>query len=86
MGSTRSAWTNFKDICVSLKRSPEHILSFYLAELGTTGAIDGSDRLMLKGKFQPKYIESLLRKYITEYVQCHMCRNTETELTRDPIR
>jgi translation initiation factor 2 beta subunit (eIF-2beta)/eIF-5 len=86
VGTTRTAWTNFKDICASLKRTPDHILSFYLAELGTTGAIDGSERLMLKGKFQPKYIESLLRKYITEYVQCHMCRNTETELTRDPIR
>ena len=83
VGTTRTAWTNFKDICAGLKRAPDHILSFFLAELGTTGAIDGSDRLLLKGKYQPKYVESLLRKYIQEFVQCHMCRNVETELRKD---
>ena len=85
VGTTRTAWTNFKDICAGLKRTPDHILSFYLAELGTTGAIDGSDRLLLKGKYMPKYIESLLRKYIAEFVQCHMCRNVETDLRRDNV-
>jgi len=85
VGTTRTAWTNFKDICAGLKRTPDHILSFYLAELGTTGAIDGSDRLLLRGKYQPKYVESLLRKYIVEYVQCQMCRNTETDLRRDNV-
>lgn len=48
-----------------MKRSTEHVLSFFLAELGTTGSIDGSERLVMRGKYQPKYIESLLRKYIT---------------------
>jgi hypothetical protein len=30
-----------------------------------------------------QYIESLLRKYIVEYVQCQMCRSFNTKLTRD---
>ena len=34
----------------------------------------GSDRLLVRGKYQPKYIESLLRKYIQEFVICAMCR------------
>lgn len=33
----------------------------------------------------PKYIESLLRKYIVEYVTCQMCRSPNTTLTRDPV-
>ena len=40
------------------------MLSFFLVELDTTGAIDGSDRLLLRGRFPPKVIESGLRKYI----------------------
>ncbi len=83
VGTTRTAWTNFNEICVGMKRSPEHVLSFFLAELGTTGSIDGSHRLLMRGKYQPKYIESLLRKYIQEYVICAMCRNLATDLTRD---
>ncbi len=83
VGTTRTAWTNFKEICTGMKRAPDHVLSFFLAELGTTGSIDGSDRLLVRGKYQPKYIESLLRKYIAEFVICSMCRNLNTELQRD---
>lgn len=87
--------------------------SFFLAELGTTGSVDGNDRFLMKGawgwvgyweeeeplaaapllppppapagKYQPKYVETLLRKYIAEYVTCAMCKSLDTELTRDPI-
>lgn len=37
------------------------------------------------GKYVPKYIESLLRKYIVEYVTCQMCRSPNTTLTRDAV-
>ena len=43
------------------------------------------DRLVIRGKFVPKYIESLLRKYIGEYVACQMCRSFNTALTRDSV-
>jgi hypothetical protein len=33
----------------------------------------------------PQYIESLLRKYIGEYVACQMCRSFKTNLTRDNV-
>ena len=58
-------------------------MSFFLAELGTTGSIDGSERFLIRGKYPPKYVENLLRKYITEYVKCVMCNSLETELHRD---
>ncbi|RYG64708.1 hypothetical protein EON64_13430 [archaeon] len=41
--------------------------------------------LYSRGKFAPKYIESLLRKYITEYVVCAMCRGFNTNLTKDSV-
>mmetsp|Transcript_23573 Transcript_23573/g.75656 ORF Transcript_23573/g.75656 Transcript_23573/m.75656 type:complete len:94 (-) Transcript_23573:236-517(-) len=56
-----------------------------MAELGTEGSIDGTQRLVIRGKYVPKYIESLLRKYIIEYVTCQMCRSANTTLTRDSV-
>ena len=83
VGSTRSAWVNFRACCAMMKRAQEHVMSFFLAELGTTGSIDGSERFLIRGKYPPKYVENLLRKYITEYVKCVMCNSLETELHRD---
>lgn len=43
----------------------DHVHQFVLAELGTEGSIAGDGQLVLKGKYGPKNIESLLRKYIS---------------------
>ena len=83
VGTTRTAWVNFKQMCATLRRPPEHVMAFFLAELGTTGSVDGSDRLLMRGKFTTKAFESLVRKYIEEYVSCRMCSNMETDLVRD---
>lgn len=32
-----------------MKRQPEHVFSFVVAELGTEGSIDGNQRLVLRG-------------------------------------
>eukprot|EP01055_Gregarina_sp_Pseudo9_P002380 Gregarina_sp_Pseudo_9__2379@NODE_2684_length_911_cov_73_149083_g2461_i0_p1_GENE_NODE_2684_length_911_cov_73_149083_g2461_i0NODE_2684_length_911_cov_73_149083_g2461_i0_p1_ORF_typecomplete_len233_score17_15eIF5_eIF2B/PF01873_17/4_4e03eIF5_eIF2B/PF01873_17/1_6e35Lar_restr_allev/PF14354_6/0_055Elf1/PF05129_13/5_2e02Elf1/PF05129_13/0_45_NODE_2684_length_911_cov_73_149083_g2461_i083781 len=83
VGSRRVAWTNFKEICNIMQRSQEHVCQFVLAELGTEGSIAGEGQLVLKGRYGTKHIESLLRKYITEYVTCSMCRSPQTTLERD---
>jgi len=82
-GSKKSAFANFLEICKQLKRTPKHLLAFLLAELGTSGSVDGSNHLIIKGKFQQKHIESILRKYIKEYVTCHTCHSADTELQKD---
>lgn len=64
VGTSKILWVNFPEICKMMKRDPEHVFRFFLAELGTTGSIDGNQRFMIKGKYVPKYIESLLKKYI----------------------
>ena len=68
-----------------MRRNPDHVFQFMMAELGTEGSIDGSQRLVIKGKFVPQYIESLLKKYIKEYVICQMCKSFNTTLTRDSV-
>jgi translation initiation factor 2 subunit 2 len=82
-GSKKTAFTNYSEICKLLKRQPKHVLQFLLAELGTTGSIDGNQCLIVKGRFQQKHFESVLRKYIKEYVTCHTCKSSDTDLIKD---
>ena len=83
VGSRKTLWVNFQEICSMMKRDPLHVYSFLMAELGTEGSIDGNERLIIRGRYLPKYIESLLRKYVIEYVTCEMCRSPNTDLVKD---
>jgi translation initiation factor 2 subunit 2 len=83
MSSKKTLWVNFQEICTMMQRSPDHVYAFFMAELGTEGSIDGNQRLIIRGKYVPKYIESLLRKYVVEYVTCEMCRSPNTDLVKD---
>lgn len=82
-GSKKTLFANVQEIATVLQRSPEHLIQFLFAELGTSGSIDGEKRLILKGKFQPKQMESVLRRYIIEYVSCKTCKSMNTELKRE---
>jgi len=46
---------------------PEHVIQFLFAEMGTTGSVDGAGRLVIKGRFQQKQVENVLRRYIGAY-------------------
>ncbi|KAL9904983.1 eukaryotic translation initiation factor 2 subunit 2 [Glossina fuscipes] len=83
VGTKKTSFANFMDIARTLHRLPKHLLDFLLAELGTSGSMDGNQQLIIKGRFQPKQIENVLRRYIKEYVTCHTCRSPETILQKD---
>jgi translation initiation factor 2 subunit 2 len=85
LGTTRTCWSNFKDCCKSVQRTSDHVQSFFMAELGATGSIDGSEQFILKGRFMTRAIEDILKKYIDQYVRCNICTSLNTELVRDPI-
>ena len=63
-GNKKTIFANIPDICKRMKRSDEHVMQFIFAELGTSGSVDGSRRLVIKGRFQQKQIEGVLRRYI----------------------
>ncbi|XP_041701847.1 eukaryotic translation initiation factor 2 subunit 2 [Coregonus clupeaformis] len=83
VGTKKTSFVNFTDICKLLHRQPKHLLAFLLAELGTSGSIDGNNQLVIKGRFQQKQIENVLRRYIKEYVTCHTCHSPDTILQKD---
>ncbi|KAL8865254.1 MAG: hypothetical protein Q9174_006985, partial [Haloplaca sp. 1 TL-2023] len=84
-GNKKTIFANIADICKRIKRSDEHVTQFLFAELGTSGSVDGSRRLVIRGRFQQKQIENVLRRYIdTElskgenrlyFVSCNSCQS-----------
>jgi len=82
-GTKKIIWANFAEICQILNRKPEHVLQYVFAELGTNGSVDGSERLVIRGRFNTSQIEVVIRHYIAEYVACRNCRSPNTTLERN---
>merc|ERR1712194_127470 len=82
----KTSWANFLDVCEALNRPQEHLKEYTQTELGCDGTSAGerNEQFILKGKFYPRNVESLLRKYIREYVLCTMCRSSDTLMDKDP--
>jgi len=70
-GNKKTIFANIADICKRMKRTDEHVTAYLFSELGTSGSVDGSRRLVIKGRFQQKQIENVLRKYISTYSLSH---------------
>ncbi|KAH6609687.1 translation initiation factor 2 subunit 2 [Trichoderma cornu-damae] len=85
-GNRKTVFANIADICKRMKRTEEHVTAYLFAELGTNGSVDGNRRLVIKGRFQQKQIENVVRKYIIEYVTCKTCKSPDTELNKGENR
>jgi len=85
-GNKKTIFANISDICKRMKRFDEHVTQFLFAELGTSGSVDGSKRLVIRGKFQQKQLENVLRRYILEYVTCRTCKSPDTDLKKGENR
>ncbi|KAJ4704212.1 eukaryotic translation initiation factor 2 beta subunit [Melia azedarach] len=65
-GTKKTIFVNFTDLCKTMHRQPEYVMTFLLAEMGTSGSLDGQQRLVVKGRFSPKNFEGILRTYIND--------------------
>ncbi|KAM3159567.1 Eukaryotic translation initiation factor 2 subunit beta [Lachancea thermotolerans] len=79
----KTIFCNIQEISEKLQRNPEHLIQYLFAELGTSGSVDGQRRLVMKGKFMPKQMENVLRRYILEYVTCKTCKSINTDLRKE---
>jgi len=84
-GTKRVVLINFQEIVVSMNRVPDHLLSFMLAELGTSGSTDPQGRVTFKyaGRQAQKHMESVIKQYVKEYVLCKLCKSSDTKLNKD---
>lgn len=83
VGSKKVGWVNFGMICGLMSRSTDHVMSYFSAEFGAEASLAGEGQLVVKGRFTGKQVETLLRKYISTYVTCAMCKSPQTTLERD---
>lgn len=83
VGTKKISWLNFTDTAQVLGRTVGHLMIFFLSELGTEGNLDGNKYFIMKGRYTVSQIESLLKKYIMEYVKCGVCNSMETSIIRD---
>jgi translation initiation factor 2 subunit 2 len=61
-GNRKTIFANIAEICRKLKRDDQHVMQFLFAELGTNGSVDGSRRLVIKGRFQQYVLVILLSR------------------------
>ncbi|RZC77950.1 hypothetical protein C5167_002127 [Papaver somniferum] len=79
-GTKKTVFVNFMDLCKTMHRQPEHVMNFLLAEMGTSGSLDGQQRLVVKGRFAPKNFEGILRRYVSDTCRCTGCYATDATL------
>lgn len=82
-GTKKTVLMNFAELCKSFNRQVDQVMPFITADMGTTGSLDGQNRLIMKGKFQSHNFAIVLRRYINEYVMCPSCKSFDTLLDKD---
>lgn len=73
--------SNFGEICKVLNRDPQHVLLYLESELSTITRLY-DNKLAIKGVFRPSYIQTMLSKYIKEYVTCLSCNSLNTKVSK----
>ncbi|KAL6294779.1 hypothetical protein ACE6H2_002921 [Prunus campanulata] len=81
-GTNKTVFVNFIDECKMMRREPNHVMTFLLTELGTSGSLDGQQRLVVKGRFAPDNFQGILRRYVNIYVHCVGCKSPDTMLSK----
>ena len=50
--SKKTSWENFDTISDQINREKQHILDYFVVELGTSGHFGGNQNLIFNGKFK----------------------------------
>lgn len=72
VGTKKTLFVNFSTICSQLNRDQAHLTTYILAELGTQGSVDASGGLLIKGRYQSKHMEPVLRNYCRKFPHVFM--------------
>ncbi|XP_073300540.1 eukaryotic translation initiation factor 2 subunit beta-like [Primulina huaijiensis] len=85
-GTKKTVFVNFMDLCKTMCRQPEHVMTFLLAEMGTSGSLDGQQRLAVKGRIEACFQHFLAFGFVLpvdEYVICNGCKSPDTILSKE---
>lgn len=95
-GGAKTVWENFGLVAEKLNRPIDHMHKFFTVELATdcnvakeithdNVAIDSTSKLIItgKGRYTPDGIVKILQSYVDTYVQCRVCAEMNTTLTKE---
>jgi len=74
--------TNFKQICETVNRDPKIVLKFLLKELGSPGEFT-DQAAIIQGEFPSKTINTLVNRFVKDYVICPVCNSPDTILIKE---
>ncbi|MCJ7770859.1 translation initiation factor IF-2 subunit beta [Candidatus Bathyarchaeota archaeon] len=72
---------NLKEITDRIRRDKTQFVKHIAKELATSGSIDGN-RVLFQGRFDNRTINSILDRYIQEFVICPVCHQPDTRIER----
>lgn len=71
--------SNFGKTMKKLHRNKKHALKYFTSQAASAANIDGG-RLVLKGVFSRKELQSILVDYIEKFVLCNECNRPDTKI------
>ena len=83
--------TNFEEVCRSINKTPRDeesydyknlLKSFLKTEASCNCEINGSNQLLLRGKFRNKNVENITRNFIRKYLVCFSCKSPKTYIKK----
>lgn len=78
-----SIFVNINTYSEKLNRTKEHISNFFREEMGTATSINGQNQLIIHGILNEAKCESIMRKYIKQYVMCKQCKSIHSTMIKD---
>lgn len=76
-----TVFRNFDKVVQALNRESNHLVKFFLGNIGTAGELTGG-RLTFQGKIPAKTIQEKLNDYVENYVLCSECNRPDTHLVK----
>ncbi len=73
---------NIREILETINREENHFLKFMAGELATSVTMEGA-RAVFAGKHARVTLQSLLERYVKEYVICNECSKPDTKLVAE---
>ena len=76
-----TVFRNFDKVVQALNREANHLVKFFLGNIGTAGELTGG-RLTFQGKIPAKTVQEKLNDYVEIYVLCSECNRPDTHLVK----
>jgi translation initiation factor 2 subunit 2 len=73
---------NFKEVADALNRDPQHIMKFLTGEMATA-ATSQEGRMIFQGKFNADTLNTLLQRYVENFIVCPVCKRPDTKLVKE---